>query len=70
MFSSLVALLPWKMIAKACLGKYLSDPAVKEQVLKDLRESAAKTEGKYDDAAVNAFETLWDFAVPILVQKL
>lgn len=70
MFQALVALLPWKMIAKACLGKYLSDPLLKEQVLKDLRDSAHKTEGKYDDAAVNAFEVVWDFAVPSLVSKL
>lgn len=70
MLQALVGLLPWKVIAKACLGKYLSDPALKAQIVADLRASAAKTEGKYDDAAVNTFEMLWDLAIPTIVQKL
>jgi hypothetical protein len=70
MLQSLLGLLPWKMIAKACLGKYLSDPLIKAQVMAELRAGAAKTEAKWDDAAVNTVEKMWDDVIPPLVSKL
>ena len=70
MFQVLAALLPWKMIARAALAKYLEDPALKDQIIKDLRDGAQKTETKYDDAAVNTVEQMWSYIVPVLAKKL
>lgn len=70
MLQGFLALLPWKTIARACLGKYLSDPLVKAQVLTELREGAQKSDAKWDDAAVNTVEVMWDAIVVPLVKKL
>jgi len=70
MIQAIVNLLPWKTIARACLGKYLSNPKLKEQVFLDLRSQAQKTETKFDDAAVDTFEDMWNVVMPVLLGKL
>ena len=62
--------MPWKVIARMAVGKYLLNPETKAALVKELRDAAQKTETTFDDAAVDTFEDLWDFAVPILVKKI
>lgn len=70
MLQALVALLPWKVIGKLAASSFLTSKKTKDQLIKDLREGAKKTDTDYDDAAVDAFEKVWDAAIPILVSKL
>lgn len=52
------------------VAQYLKNGKTKEQAIAELREGAAKTETKFDDAAVDVFADMWDYVVPLLVQKL
>lgn len=57
-------------IMKLLLGKVLGSAETKRRVIEGLREQAKKTDNKFDDAGVDAFEAFWDVAVPIIIGKI
>lgn len=58
------------VIARMVLRQVLGRPEVKKRVIEALRQAAQKTETKFDDAAVDAFEDIWSVTVPVLLGKL
>lgn len=57
------------LLLRLVLGKLLSDPSVKTKIMAGLRDAAKSTDTKIDDEAVDAFEVIWDIALPIIVSK-
>jgi hypothetical protein len=60
---------PVALLARMILARFLLDPAVKKQVLVELRLAAKGTDNALDDRAVDNFETIWDIVVPVLLKK-
>lgn len=51
-------------------GKWLSSPKTKAELMDELRAGAKSTVNEFDDAAVDAFEGVWDYAVACILKKL
>lgn len=58
------------LLGRLILKKMLMRPEVRDRAISALRKEAAKTETKIDDTAVDAFETVWEVVLPVILGKL
>lgn len=61
--------MPIQALARMLLGVIFSNPKTKTAIVSSLREAAKSTETKFDDAAVDTFESMYDVIVPVVVGK-
>lgn len=54
-------------LVKLLLGQLVKNTEVKKRVFEALRAEAKKTDTKIDDEAIDAFEVIWDTALPAII---